>query len=110
MAALGEGGPIMARSERGFRSSVPTIAALLLAVAATAPARAAGVTSQEVERAIKDGVRFLQSNQAPNGGWPGQNGTTSLVTLALLTAGESPDSPPIARALRGLASVGADQI
>ena len=60
----------------------------------------AGVTREEVERAIRDGVRFLKSQQRDDGSWPdvegdARSGTTSLVTLALLTAGETADSPTI---------------
>jgi hypothetical protein len=57
------------------------------------------VTHEDVERAIRDGVRFLRQSQQPNGYWGGQEGTTELVLLALLTAGESADDPAIARAL-----------
>ena len=51
----------------------------------------AGVTRDEVERAIRDGVRYLKQEQRPDGSWPdvhgdARTGTTSLVTLALLTA------------------------
>ncbi|CAN5913918.1 DUF4159 domain-containing protein [soil metagenome] len=65
------------------------------------------VTAEEVEQAIRDGVRFLKAEQRPDGSWPESfprytSGTTSLVTLALLTAGESPDSPHIANALQHL--------
>ena len=60
------------------------------------PCRAA-VTREEVERAIRDGVRYLKGLQHPNGSWSdveneAKTGTTSLIALALLTAGESPDS------------------
>ena len=65
-------------------------------------AHAAG--RDEVERAIRGGVRYLLKEQRDDGSWPeaddaARTGTTSLVTLALLTAGESPDSGPIRRAL-----------
>jgi Domain of unknown function (DUF4159) len=64
----------------------------------------AGVTSEEVEQAIRHGVKFLKERQRADGSWPdaAQNaptGSTSLVALALLTAGEQPDSPTIERAL-----------
>ena len=67
--------------------------------------RSGGVTSEEVERAIREGVRFLKSQQQPDGSWPEaeaqvKTGTTSLVTLALLTAGEKADSPTIQRGAR----------
>ena len=62
------------------------------------------VTREEVERAIREGVRYLKSQQRNDGSWSevdddARTGTTSLVTLALLTAGETPDSPGVARAL-----------
>ena len=65
--------------------------------AAGLPACAA-VTREEVERAIREGVRFLKQEQRADGSWAdvqgeARTGTTSLVTLALLTAGEKPDSP-----------------
>ena len=72
----------------------------------TPPARAA-ITREEVERAIRGGVRFLLSEQRSNGSWvdveeSARTGMTSLATLALLTAGESADSEPIRRALEYL--------
>jgi hypothetical protein len=67
----------------------------------------AGVTREEVERAIREGVRFLKGQQRNDGSWTevdeeARTGTTSLVTLALLTAGETPDSPQVAKALEFL--------
>ena len=58
----------------------------------------AAVTREEVERAIREGVRYLKDQQR-DGSWPdahndARSGTTSLVTLALLTAGEKPSRPP----------------
>ena len=66
-----------------------------------ATARAA-VTRDEVERAIRDGVRYLKGQQRDDGSWPEvelshPTGCTSLATLALLTAGESAESPHVAR-------------
>ena len=63
------------------------------------------VTSEQVERAIREGVRFLKAQQRRDGSWPeieekANTGTTSLVTLALLTAGEQRDSPTIRRVAR----------
>src|SRR5262249_51815649 len=74
-----------------------------------------GVTSQEVEQSIRDGVLFLKHQQRPDGSWleveDGANtGTTSLVTLALLTAGERPDSPTIRGALDYLRHFGPSQL
>ena len=64
----------------------------------------AGVTSEEVEHAIRSGVKFLKERQRADGSWPdaaanAPTGSTSLVTLALLTAGETTDSPAIQKAL-----------
>ncbi len=75
----------------------------------------AGITSEEVERAIRDGVRFLKERQQADGSWPEVEaqthcGTTSLVTLALLTAGEKTDSRAIQGALGFLRQIGPDQI
>jgi hypothetical protein len=64
----------------------------------------AGVTREEVERAIREGVGYLKRHQRDDGSWPdvegeARSGTTSLVTLALLTAGEKVDSPVVHRSL-----------
>ncbi len=65
----------------------------------------AAVTREEVERAIREGVRLLEEQQRADGSWAdveneAKTGTTSLVTLALLTAGEKPDSPAVRKAHR----------
>ena len=88
------------------------IALILLTVAGflagQLPHQARGaVTREEVERAIRGGVRFLVGKQRDDGSWSdveeaSKTGVTSLVTLALLTAGESPDSDSIRRALEYL--------
>ena len=63
------------------------------------------ITREEVENAIKHGVHYLKDQQrAGDGSWSdvdkdAHTGTTSLVTLALLTAGEPANSPTITRAL-----------
>ncbi len=77
---------------------------LAIAWLAAPPPAHAGVTSEQVERAIKDGTRFLKRHQNGDGSWTeadarANTGTTSLITLALLTAGEKPDSEVIRRAL-----------
>ncbi|MDR3623014.1 MAG: DUF4159 domain-containing protein [Paludisphaera borealis] len=80
------------------------VGAVALAVVGPRTADAA-VTREEVERAIREGVRYLIKEQKENGSWPDYNdgrfrtGVTSLVTLALLTAGEKPDSPAILKAV-----------
>ncbi len=63
------------------------------------PAQRNAVTTADVERSIRAGVAFLLKNQRGNGGWGDEAGETALVTLALLTAGESPRSEPMVRAL-----------
>jgi Domain of unknown function (DUF4159)/Prenyltransferase and squalene oxidase repeat len=67
----------------------------------------AAVTREEVERAIREGVRYLRSIQRGDGSWAdvendARTGVTSIVTLALLTAGERPDSPVIRKSLEYL--------
>ncbi len=70
------------------------------------PAGAAGVTREEVERAIREGVSFLKRQQRADGGWPdvegeARSGTTSLVTLGAVDRrreGRFPDRPQCARA------------
>jgi hypothetical protein len=88
--------------------------AALLALAAVTTTRAA-VSRDEVERAIRDGVRYLKLQQRDDGSWPdvdeaAHTGTTSLVTLALLTAGEPINSPTITKALGYLREFGPDQL
>jgi hypothetical protein len=84
---------------------------VLLAVPAASAPCAAAVTREEVERAIREGVRYLKSIQRGDGSWAdiendARTGVTSLVTLALLTAGERPDSPEVRRALEYLRGFG----
>src|SRR3954470_5648784 len=90
------------------------IATLLPQVAGPASARAA-VTREEVERAIREGVRYLKGEQRADGSWvdvhgEARTGTTSLVTLALLTAGEKPDSPTVRKSLELLRGFGPEQL
>jgi hypothetical protein len=100
---------------RRFQALYPSLV-LLLAIVALGPARArGGVTSEQVEKAIRDGVRYLKDKQQADGSWTEaeaqvKTGTTSLVTLALLTAGEKPDSPEIQRALEYLRGFGPQQL
>lgn len=68
----------------------------------------ADVTSKEVEDSIRLGISYLLRQQRRDGSWPdadqlAKTGTTSLVMLALLTAGEKPDAPHIERGLNYLA-------
>jgi hypothetical protein len=80
----------------------------------TSPATGA-VTRAEVERAIHDGVNYLKQQQRADGSWPdfdneAHTGQSSLVTLALLTAGERVDSPHIAAALEFLRNFSPEQL
>ncbi len=65
----------------------------------------AAVTREEVDKAIRDAVRFLKTNQRDDGSWSdieieARTGMTSLVTLALMTAGETAaNSPTVRKAL-----------
>ncbi|MFI5459855.1 MAG: DUF4159 domain-containing protein [Isosphaerales bacterium] len=75
----------------------------------------AAVTREEVERAIREGVRFLKGLQRDDGSWEdvereARTGVTSLVTLALLTAGERPDSPAVRKALAYLRGFGPNDL
>ncbi len=105
-----EGSP-MSRSTALRR---PIALAFSILVVATACARG-GVTSEQVEHAIREGVRFLKSQQQPDGSWTEaeaqvKTGTTSLVTLALLTAGEPVESPTIQNSLSFLRGYGPQQL
>jgi serine/threonine protein kinase len=70
---------------------------------------------QDVDRAIRDGVRFLRSLQQSDGSWvdvelEATTGMTSLVTLALLAAGETPDSPSVRKSLEYLRGFTPDRL
>ena len=89
-----------------IRSRIAIGVAITLPTASLPPPSAsAAVTREEVERAIREGVRYLKDEQRADGSWAdvddeARTGTTSLVTLALLTAGEPADSPTIAQGAR----------
>lgn len=75
----------------------------------------AAVTREEVERSLRSGVRYLKSQQRADGSWNdavdnAPSGTTSLVTLALLTAGEPANSPTMVRALTYLRNFGPEEL
>ncbi len=61
------------------------------------------VSPESVQKSIDRSVNFLLSSQKDDGGWDDVNdypgGVTSLVVLALLTAGLPPDHPKVANAL-----------
>lgn len=106
----------VARFSRTFNILAATVFALAVALAAAASPgqlRAADdeLTPEAVRAAIADAVAYLVPRQNKvDGSWtdpPVQvGGVTSLVTLALLSAGESPQSPPIRAALAHLESIG----
>jgi RNA polymerase sigma factor (sigma-70 family) len=71
------------------------------------PERRLSAFGERVDRAIHGGVDFLKARQRPDGSWPDieletKTGATSLVTLALLAAGEKPDSPTVKKSLEYL--------
>jgi RNA polymerase sigma factor (sigma-70 family) len=71
------------------------------------PERRLSELGKQVEPAVKQGVAFLKSQQQPDGSWTdvendARTGMTSLVVLALLAAGEKPDSPSIRKSLEYL--------
>jgi serine/threonine protein kinase len=79
------------------------------------PIVAAPTFGDRVEKAVRDGVQFLSAQQQRDGSWTDVNndsrtGVTSLVALALLTAGEKPDSPAVSKALGYLRKFGPEDI
>ena len=87
-----------------LRSSFWLTVVLLIASLYSPRPASAGVTREEVEKAIHAGVRYLKKEQRDDGSWAdvendARTGVTSMVTLALLTTGERPDSPTIKKAL-----------
>ncbi|HEX3447464.1 MAG TPA: DUF4159 domain-containing protein [Isosphaeraceae bacterium] len=104
----------MRRVFRLSKSCVIIVVSVIAQLACSAQCPAA-VTREEVERAIRDGVRYLKGLQHPNGSWSdveneAKTGTTSLITLALLTAGESPESQAIRKALEYLRGFGPNDL
>jgi hypothetical protein len=92
------------------------IAVLAVLVGLTGVASSpAAVTREEVERAIRDGVKYLKGLQRDDGSWAdiendARTGVTSLVTLALLTAGEKPNAPYIRKTLDYLRGFNANDL
>jgi len=75
---------------------------LLLASGWCAPPARGDVDGNDVRQAIRRANAWLYGRQNPDGTWPGRDrpgGVTCLATLALLQAGESPDSLRIERSL-----------
>jgi len=91
-------------------------AVVAAASSAAMPPQARGaVTREQVENAIKRGVRFLKEHQRGDGSWAdvdndAHTGTTSLITLALLTAGEPASSPAVSKALDYLRNFSPEQL
>jgi hypothetical protein len=86
---------------RRMRFAAPTV---ILCALITAPGIARGeVTASQVKEAIEKGAAYLEKQQRPEGRWseyesePG--GVTALCTLALLSAGRTPEDDSVRRAL-----------
>ncbi len=85
----------------------------LLARTPRATAQATGgVTAEQVNEAIADGVRFLKSEQRDDGTWEERalyaGGLTPLATLALLQSGCGVQDEAVAKALKHLRQFHAD--
>jgi len=116
--------PIVARTDltsvpkidRGIPESQPVIpGAEKRNLIVTAPERRLSAFGEHVERAIHEGVQFLKAQQRPDGSWADierdtRTGVTSLVALALLAAGENPDTPTVRKALAYLRGFGPDDL
>jgi hypothetical protein len=88
-----KGGQIMRQISRSWRWCLVVLVGVGMGAACSFPCRAA-VTREEVDKAIRDAVRFLKGQQRNDGSWSdieieARTGMTSLVTLALMTAGET---------------------
>jgi hypothetical protein len=105
---------------RGTAKAAATVSAVLMTgkrADAQAPQPVGRITSERVDRAIRDGVRHLKSLQESDGSWPNPGnhhqhtvGPTSLATYALLQCGEPADSNAIVKALDYLTRFTPDQI
>jgi hypothetical protein len=96
--ARSEGSIMLSKRARGTVALMVCVGLVSL-LGHSRPSRA-DVTSEAVEKAVRDGMAFLLAKQNGNGSWDGNPGTTELVTLALLTAGQTPDSPKVRRAIQ----------
>lgn len=88
---------------------------VLTAATLSQPGALGAVTKTEVEQAIRDGIRFIKSEQRADGSWPdadgrARHGTTALATLALLTAGVPTNDPNVDAALNFLNRFNAAQL
>ncbi|WP_439620960.1 DUF4159 domain-containing protein [Gemmata sp.] len=92
----------------GFAACLGLVAGLPATAAAAAPPKAEEELVDKVRKSIDSGVRYLKSQQNPQGNWEGlvigfladmEGGSTALVTLALLNCGVPPDDPAVKRAI-----------
>lgn len=90
---------------RGYPASSLVVAiAGILAIPGLAPAE---ITDEQVRKSIQRGVEYLKKEQnRVSGGWSEHSGEpcglSALCTLALLTAGQTPDDPAVRHALEYL--------
>lgn len=67
------------------------------------------LTAEKVRKAIKRGVDNLKKSQKSDGTWSAvsgyEGGSTALIVLALLTAGEKPSSPQIQKAIKVIMAI-----
>lgn len=95
-----------------MRSALSLLMVPILLAAAAAPARSEDPLVEKVRMAIKNGKNYLLGQQRNNGSWENEaaalhhrGGATSLVLLALLTAGENAKSGPIQKGLKYLREI-----
>jgi len=105
-----------------LRAILHPLSSILFLLPATTLA-ADAPTPAQIQQSIHRGVQFLLNEQAPDGSWPGRSprmgmdllagapdrphppatdpdgGRTALVTLALLSSGESPQSEPLKKSI-----------
>ena len=98
-----------------MKKLLPMILTLSVGVLVIAGSLRAEVTATQVRDAIARAVEDLKGRQTkPAGSWgdvPGQpGGLTALATLALLSCGESADSPAVKASLQYLESLGNPQM
>jgi hypothetical protein len=84
-------------------------------IGATIPEYHPSVLGEQVEQAIRAGVQYIKRPQHEDGSWDdpereASTGGTSLAALALLAAGEKPDSPAIVKALGFLRNFGPENL
>jgi RNA polymerase sigma factor (sigma-70 family) len=113
--------PVPAPASDREPAGAPEKARAQVAIAAEAqaePAPPAPPTAHawpEVDAAIQAGVRFLKGKQRADGSWldadsEARSGTTSLVALGLLAAGEARDAPAVTRAVENLRALTPEQL